>query len=31
LTQLGARSMVARMPKLTLIELYPSPWSERLR
>ena len=31
MTQLGARSMVARMPKLTLIELYPSPWSERLR
>jgi len=23
--------MVARMSKLTLIELYPSPWSERLR
>ena len=31
MTQLGARSMVARMANLELIELYPSPWSERLR
>src|SRR5439155_1096618 len=31
LTQPCARSMVARMARLTLIELYPSPWSERLR
>src|SRR5207237_10080457 len=31
LTQLRARSMVARMANLELIELYPSPWSERLR
>ncbi len=31
MTQLRARSMVARMANLELIELYPSPWSERLR
>jgi len=31
LTQVGTRSMVARMASLTLIELYPSPWSERAR
>src|SRR5207247_4542326 len=31
LTQLRPRSMVARMAHLELIELYPSPWSARLR
>ncbi len=31
MTQLRARAMVARMANRELIELYPSPWSERLR